>query len=140
MNMFKIKLNDAIIENETILSFDSTQYKPRIKFTRDLNQLYTVIMIDPDAPRADDPIYRYHLHWLVINTNTEAVEFKPPNPPVGTGKHRYFIYLYKQSNKINPDSLSYIKKRSNFDLDSFVSSNSLEEIAHMYFMTEKVKD
>uniref|UniRef100_A0AC35F9G9 Phosphatidylethanolamine-binding protein n=1 Tax=Panagrolaimus sp. PS1159 TaxID=55785 RepID=A0AC35F9G9_9BILA len=56
--------------------------------------MYTLAMIDPDAPSKANPSRREYLHWLVVNipmTNVwqgnELVEYIGAGPPQDTGLH-----------------------------------------------------
>ena len=58
----------------------------------------TLIMRDPDAPDSKPNSY---LHWLVpgiTNLNKlppAAIQYTGPNPPPGSGKHRYIFEIYE---------------------------------------------
>eukprot|EP00877_Chromochloris_zofingiensis_P014955 jgi/Chrzof1/9713/Cz04g13040.t1 len=38
-----------------------------LSFTKKFPKLYTLMMVDPDAPSPDDPVNAQWLHWLVVN-------------------------------------------------------------------------
>ena len=82
--------------------------------------LYTVAMVDPDAPSPGNPVNALWLHYLHVNlkgqhlmgqlkfapSNTSAppsivlAAYAPPTPPQGSGRHRYVVSVYRQSRGI----------------------------------------
>ncbi|XP_048775686.2 phosphatidylethanolamine-binding protein 4-like isoform X2 [Ostrea edulis] len=100
--------------------------------------LYTLVMVDPDAPFRDSPTQKYWLHWLVTNIKgdnlisgnvlggDEIKQYNPPTPPKakpGTpNPHRYLFYLLEQ-NGTSDTSLVNPQSRGQFKLDEFVSAN-----------------
>lgn len=78
--------------------------------------LYTLLMVDPDAPTRSDPKYREILHWAVVNIPGNQIsqgqtlaEYIGSGPPEGTGLHRYIFLVYSQSKKI--EESGHIDKR-----------------------------
>ena len=83
------------------------------------NALYTLIVVDPDAPSRVKPIYRSYFHQVVIdipgkqttppvlqenespkftlNGGRTALEYISPAPPYNSGPHRYIHMLFKQT-------------------------------------------
>ncbi|XP_013102441.1 protein D3 [Stomoxys calcitrans] len=89
-----------------------TQVKdqPEVTWEAEEGALYTLLMVDPDAPSRQEPTYREVLHWLIINVpgnkvaNGQVVaEYIGSGPPEGTGLHRYVFLVFKQSEKITTD-------------------------------------
>lgn len=77
--------------------------------------LYTVALVDPDAPSPADPKYGPWLHWLVLNVTspsaiadgTTACEYVPPAPGKGSGLHRYCVVLLRQRAELRwPDRIT----------------------------------
>ncbi|RDX63976.1 Protein FLOWERING LOCUS T, partial [Mucuna pruriens] len=68
----------------------------------DLRTLYTLVMVDPDAPSPSNPHMREYLHWLVINIpattgaifGQEVVSYESPRPT--SGIHRFVFVLFRQ--------------------------------------------
>ena len=59
-----------------------------------------------------------------------------PSPPSGSGYHRYFFYLFRQSGKIAFKSEP--SSRAHFDPDKFASEYNLgEPIAANFFIAER---
>lgn len=113
-----------------------TKNLPRINFTKKRNKFYTIIMIDPDAPSKKNPIYKYWLHYLVMNNHNTIVDYYPPSPPPKSGEHRYYILIFKQQNIIN-DKLN-ITDRKNFNYKHFVTKYGLKLVHAMKFITENL--
>lgn len=65
---------------------------------------YSLLMVDPDAPSRKQPTKRSWLHWMVLNAQSSdrfhdgevAMPYKGPNPPSGSGAHRYVFLVYCQ--------------------------------------------
>ncbi|KAJ8680314.1 hypothetical protein QAD02_016101 [Eretmocerus hayati] len=98
---------------------------------------YLIAMIDPDAPRREDPKYREYLHWLVANVpgngdiskGETIVEYLGSAPPKDTGLHRYAIMVYKQPDKLTIEE-AHIKAteatgRPGFTLEKFAAKYKL---------------
>lgn len=90
--------------------------QPEISWNADDGSLYTLLMVDPDAPSRETPTFREVLHWLVINipgnkvTEGQVVaEYIGSGPPEGTGLHRYVFLVFKQADKITTDK--FISKK-----------------------------
>ncbi|KAF9901185.1 hypothetical protein BX616_002345 [Lobosporangium transversale] len=73
---------------------------------------YTVALVDPDMPDAENQTFKQQLHWLMTNvalsaTQTEVAKgnpdivlpYLPPHPPKGTKYHRYTLLLAEQPNE-----------------------------------------
>lgn len=97
--------NNKKIEDNTFLRVSETQIEPKIKLNVNSNDLYTIILYDPDA------IGGTYIHWTKvnitnndINTGDNLISYKGPAPPVKSGKHHYIFELYKQNgeNKLEP--------------------------------------
>lgn len=140
MNLEKVKesiqmnIDGKNIKYNEYLTKKSSSTKPIIKFTKSPSKKYTIIMIDPDAPSPKNPIYKYHLHWLIVNNNETVVEYSGPQPPLNSGTHRYYTCIFEQEDEL---SLSQLKSNnypiSKFDLESFVAANKLKIIGCFKF-------
>lgn len=120
---------------------EDTKFPPIISYNKENNKWYTLIMVDPDAPSSKNPINRYWLHWLIINqtNNSEGNiinKYQGPQPPNGTGTHRYYTCIFEQGGKIL--KLNELQ-REKFSLSKFVEDNGLELISCTKF-TVKAKN
>lgn len=83
----------------------------------DAHSLYTLVLLDPDAPSASNPSASPWLHWLVVNvrgstlrhrrdlpltssSDSVRVVYASATPPQQTGTHRYILYVYHQTEKL----------------------------------------
>lgn len=121
------------IINGEYIDLEIVEIMPKIKFIPG-SFYYTILIVDPDAPSKTNPIYKYWLHMLIINNNEEIVPFEKPNPPKGSGPHRYYIYLFQQEKELNNVS-EYPRK--NFDLEKFIGKYNLKPISKIFFRTER---
>lgn len=85
----------------------SVQDEPHVEWSADQNNLYMLVMIDPDAPSRRNPKARSFKHWHVINIPGSDVaegdiiaEYVGAGPPRRTGLHRYVFLVYKQTGRI----------------------------------------
>lgn len=110
---------------------EEAQAVPVVNYNKEPGKLYTLIMVDPDAPSAKNPIYRYWLHWLIvnqsINSNGNVVNrYMGPTPPKGSGTHRYYICVLEQNGPIS--GLQELP-REKFNISQFVRENDLTLIS-----------
>lgn len=87
-----------------------TQVKdiPSLAWKHKNNELYTLMMFDPDAPSRHEPTISEVRHWLVVNISGNAVnngqtivEYIGSGAPKGTGLHRYIFLVYRQNGEID---------------------------------------
>ena len=132
----KILINGMELKPNKIYTSDLfVNKKPNITSTKkNSSNLFTTIMVDPDAPYPENPTAKYFIHLLVVNSNDIKVDYYPPNPPANSNPHRYQVLLFKQSKYI---STNVTKPGSNFDLDNFIKSNELELIDEFEFKVKK---
>ncbi|XP_050289020.1 protein MOTHER of FT and TFL1-like [Quercus robur] len=117
--------------------------KVQILGPRVSTNLYTLIMVDPDAPSPSEPALREWLHWIVVDIpegsdvtkGKELVPYMGPKPP--TGIHRYIFVLFKQKSEMMvgcspPDA------RGNFRARQFAAQYELGlPVAAVYFNSQK---
>ena len=105
MEELEIYYNNKKLVNDEFLKQSETQIEPKIKYNFNSNNLYTLIMYDPDAVNGT------HVHWLVTNIKNNIknskilLHYQGPAPPAKTGKHRYIFELYEQSEMLNVEPL-----------------------------------
>ncbi|KAH8393704.1 hypothetical protein KR200_010014 [Drosophila serrata] len=106
------------------------KFQPRLDWNADPESFYTVIMICPDAPNRENPMYRSWLHWLVVNVPGLDImkgqlisDYFGPLPPKDSGNQRYLILVYQQSEKLAFDEekieMSNADGHSNFEVKKF---------------------
>ncbi|KAG0460261.1 hypothetical protein HPP92_023389 [Vanilla planifolia] len=103
--------------------------------------LYTLVMIDPDAPSPSNPTKRENLHWLVTDipeiatasSGNEIVPYESPNPTIGI--HRIVFVLFRQSGRQTIFAPGW---RENFITRDFAQLYSLgQPVAAMYFNCQR---
>lgn len=97
--------------NGQMLTPEQTQMQPSVTYMSSSNELYTLILHDPNAVTTTNS--KNHIHWLLINipgssinngninNGTILLPYKGPAPPPNSGIHNYIFELYKQPNKID---------------------------------------
>ncbi|KAL9064423.1 MAG: hypothetical protein Q9157_007835 [Trypethelium eluteriae] len=112
------------------------------------SSLFTIIMIDPDAPTPQDTSESQIIHWLqpsakastsssstsltpITFTATAAAQaaYIPPAPPQNSSAHRYIQYLFSQPPGFTvPAEFTGFggNNRTNFDIASFVQASGLK--------------
>ncbi|KAL2932185.1 Protein MOTHER of FT and TFL1, partial [Bienertia sinuspersici] len=127
--------------------FNGCEIKPSLAIERPLVQissvpsmdsLFTLIMIDPDAPSPSEPKMKEWLHWIVADIPQgmdASKEYMGPKPP--TGIHRYVLVLFRQKGPpTKPWQLP--PARNNFSTRSFAAQNGLGlPVAAVYFNSQK---
>lgn len=65
----RVSYKELEIANGVKLWVAQTQQAPHVTFPdRDFgSHLYTLIMLDPDAPSPQEPTFKHFLHWVVTN-------------------------------------------------------------------------
>lgn len=122
-----------------------------------------LVMTDPDAPSKDNPEWAEYCHWVAETTlptskdggeivhnqdaHSQIIEYTPPAPPEGTGKHRYLLTLLtggdagkeglpKSSDGEDRKKWGNAKGKERIGLQNWAEKNSLKAIAANYFVSE----
>jgi len=135
----KVYINDTKLINKKFypLELFYSGYLPNIKSNIDPKKFYTIMIVDEDAPSKTNPINKYMIHLLIINNKTTIFDYKPPNPPINSGPHRYHVLVYEQSNIIDKFNIN-IDSRPKFNFDKFVLTNILKLFDKFMFQTERI--
>lgn len=104
-------------------------------------------MFDPDAPSSSNPVNAEWRHWLVVNIpgskiddGETKIQYAPPQPPKGSGRHRYIFAVYKQKDckrtsfsglTTERAKTSVVKLKENYKLDQSPES------ANVFFAENK---
>lgn len=121
------------------------------------NGTYVIAIVDPDAPSRANPIVSQIRHMfatnftisntrsnfvprgMVMQNSTAAISpYFPPNPPAGSGAHRYIALLYAQPSNFDL-SLFNVSSVSNFNISAFATSSGLGEPLAGTFLTVENK-
>ena len=132
----KVFINNQELEKSIIYTSNFFEnYEPNIISSKiNKNYLYTIMIVDPDAPYPSNPTKKYVLHLLVVNSKDIKAKFHPPNPPEDSPSHRYHILIYKQPKYINIDYIGYI---TNFNPENFINSYNLQLVDKFTFHCKK---
>ena len=133
----KITIGNTELSNGTKYSYEFIRSKiPKIKSNLDKNKLYTTIIVDPDAPSRSHPIYKNFVHLFIINNRDIILDYLSPDPPINSGPHRYYVYIFEQPNKtIIP--IQKVNQRPKFDLNNFIEKYRLIKVDEFMFMSER---
>ncbi|XP_057653703.1 protein D3-like [Diorhabda carinulata] len=125
-----------------------TQVKdePYIKWNTDSCTLYTVVMIDPDAPSRQNQSSGQVLHWLVGNVGGNDIKsgqliakYISSAPREKTGLHRYIYLIYKQHGFIDYSELeiSCLNHRLKWNVRNFAKKYNLgQPIAGNFYQAQ----
>ncbi|CAL9110670.1 unnamed protein product [Musa textilis] len=103
--------------------------------------LYTLVMVDPDAPSPSNPTKREYLHWLVTDIpetanatcGNEIVSYESPRPTAGI--HRFVFVLFRQSVRQTIYAPGW---RQNFSTRDFAAVYNLgDPVAAMFFNCQR---
>ncbi|KAE9613857.1 hypothetical protein Lal_00016367 [Lupinus albus] len=115
---------------------------PRVTLTGNMDNLYTLVMTDPDAPSPSEPSHREWIHWIVTDipggTNPhrgkEILPYVGPRPPVGI--HRYILVLFQQKGPLG--LVEQPPSRASFNTRYFARQLNLGlPVATVYFNSQK---
>ncbi|XP_027353486.1 protein FLOWERING LOCUS T-like [Abrus precatorius] len=119
--------------------------QPRVEVGgNDLRNLYTLVMVDPDAPSPGNPNEREYLHWLVTNIpattgatfGEEIVPYENPRPRAGI--HRIVFVLFRQFSRQAVHAPGW---RQNFNTRDFAEIYNLGfPVAAIYFNCKRGND
>lgn len=130
--------NDLTIEEGKTYTPTELKFPPQLEWNADPSTYYTVVMLSPDAPSRDNPMYRSWLHWLVVNVpgmdlakGQVIADYFGPIPPNGSGLCRYVILVYEQSDKLDFEEkkidLKNAEDHSNFDVEKFAAKYDMKD-------------
>ncbi|KAH7852532.1 hypothetical protein Vadar_026027 [Vaccinium darrowii] len=115
---------------------------PRVTLTDHSNELYTLVMTDPDAPSPSEPSMREWVHWIVTDIpgdgnptqGNEILPYMAPRPPIGI--HRYIMLLFQQKGHIG--LVEQPMTRANFSTRAFAHQLDLGvPVSTVYFNAQK---
>ncbi|KAG2303178.1 hypothetical protein Bca52824_031829 [Brassica carinata] len=115
---------------------------PKVNISGNSDELYTLVMTDPDAPSPSEPNMREWVHWCVrvmhscINiARKEILPYMEPRPPVGI--HRYIFVLFRQNSPVGV-MVQHPPSRANFSTRMFAGHLDLGlPVATVYFNAQK---
>ncbi|XP_051230977.1 protein TWIN SISTER of FT [Lolium perenne] len=115
--------------------------QPTVQITGLSGSLYTLVMVDPDAPSPSDPSEREYLHWMVtdipergdVNRGNEVVSYESPRPAAGI--HRFAFVVFRQ---IVQQTIYAPGWRANFNTRDFAAFYNLNApVVAAYFNCQR---
>uniref|UniRef100_A0ACD5X1W9 Uncharacterized protein n=1 Tax=Avena sativa TaxID=4498 RepID=A0ACD5X1W9_AVESA len=138
----RIFFNNKEMTNGSELKPSQVFNVPRVYIGgRDMRNMYTLVMVDPDAPSPSNPTERENLHWLVTDIpettdasfGNEIVPYESPRPTAGI--HRFVFILFRQSIRQATYAPGW---RANFCTRDFAAIYNLgPPVAGMYFNCQR---
>ncbi|CAL9115877.1 unnamed protein product [Musa acuminata var. zebrina] len=138
----RVMYNSKEIRNGTGLRHSAVVNKPRVEIEgHDRRQLYTLVMVDADAPSPNSPTDREYLHWLVTDIpetldasyGNEIVSYESPHPTAGI--HRIVLVLFRQEVQQTIYAPGW---RQNFNTRDFSAFYSIgPPVAAIYFNCQR---
>ncbi|KAK1371903.1 Terminal flower 1 [Heracleum sosnowskyi] len=124
-----VSFNGIRIINGTTLKPSLAAEAPTIVFQGEPDNLYTLLIIDPDMPSPSDPTMKEYIHWIVtdipgsgtVEQGKEILPYIMPMPHRGI--HRYLVMMYEQLSPLG--SVEAPEDRAHFDSKNFSESNEL---------------
>lgn len=123
-----------------------TQVKdlPTFEYKAEPNQLYTIVMLDPDMPSREKPIARELLHLMITNIpgtdvskGHQVADYVSAGPPMSTGLHRIVFLLFRQKNRLSDKMKLTNQARFKFSIKKFAKSFKLSApIAANFYQTK----
>lgn len=148
---------DTWIEPGKILSSNVTSKPPAfeiIEFKESKNDLYTILIVNPDTPDVENDSFSTTLHWalkdiplsnndsmvdirkLDENKNSILIDYLPPVPEKNLGNQRFAVWVFRQDGKLNDSVTKDSIKREKFNIREFVANNKLAPVgAHVWRST-----
>ncbi|XP_010553859.1 PREDICTED: protein FLOWERING LOCUS T-like [Tarenaya hassleriana] len=139
----RVIYNQREVTNGCDLRPSHVSHKPRVEIGGDdLRTLYTLVMVDPDAPSPSNPHLREYLHWLVTDIpattgasfGNEVVCYENPRPT--SGIHRFVVVLFRQ--QLGRQTLYAPGWRQHFNTREFAELYNLGlPVAAVYFNCQR---
>ena len=139
----KVKYSPELqVNNGNILTPAQVKDAPStISWPAQDGSLYTLLMVDPDAPSRRIPFLREINHWLVVNikgndisSGNTILPYRGSGPPILTGLHRYIFLIFKQESRL-PIPLDV--NRWGFKTRKFIETHKLgHPIAGNFFQSQ----
>merc|ERR1712179_113008 len=136
-HVLNVKYDENVAVNlGNTLSVSGAGREPSVQFKEaEDDSVYTLAMVDPDAPSRKNPRAAQWNHWIVTDIKGSDLKssgkvpgktlmsYNGPSPPRGTGPHRYILLLYRQA---GGEVGEVSDNRAKFDVTRFAGENGLE--------------
>jgi len=109
------------------------------------DDLYLLMMVNPDVPSMAKPLQRSWLHWMLVNVKgfqTESgrilCKYTPPTPSANSGLHRYIFFLFKQEDHLDQVAAFDAARCGKFSVSEFAKRYHLgKPVAMTFFQAER---
>nr|AFS50164.1 flowering locus T [Narcissus tazetta subsp. chinensis] len=139
---FKVTYGSREVSNGHDFKPSQVMNQPKVEVGgNDLRNLYTLVMVDPDAPSPSDPNSREYLHWLVtnipgttgVNYGNEVTSYESPRPTLGI--HRIVFSLFQQARRQTAYAPGW---RQNFNTRDFAELYNLgSPVAALFYNCQR---
>ncbi|CEL60409.1 OV-16 antigen OS=Onchocerca volvulus GN=OV16 PE=2 SV=2 [Rhizoctonia solani AG-1 IB] len=149
--------NAKVVLPGTSFARNDTLNTPQFSVDGVKNGTYIIAIVDPDAPSRANPTVSQIRHMfatnfvvsdtrstsaarsMVLQNTTSAISpYFSPNPPVGSGAHRYIALLYAQPDNFDFSSLN-ATQFAKFNISRFAASTGLGDPLAGTFLTVEQK-
>jgi len=143
--------NDTVTSCGTQFLVTQTTNQPTFRaFNLNATANYVFLMVDRDAPNATNPSSSPILHMMIAGIPgssallgvgganasdfDEITAYRRPQPPTGSGCHRYYFMVYMQTTTDAVNGSTTGNQR--FDFPTWATNNKLVKVAVNYFQTQ----
>lgn len=141
---------------DMLIPASATSSLPKIEcelFLMTKTPLFSIIMVDPDAPSAAIPTFRSFNHWTVVNITTSAtsepnifqlnlstadtlVDYVGCGPPWESGRHRYIFMIFEQNVEFSANDVASertaLAGRGGFHPDEWFRSRGFSRVLNAH--------
>eukprot|EP01118_Nematostelium_gracile_P004016 TRINITY_DN1475_c0_g1_i1.p1 TRINITY_DN1475_c0_g1~~TRINITY_DN1475_c0_g1_i1.p1 ORF type:complete len:170 (-),score=41.59 TRINITY_DN1475_c0_g1_i1:108-617(-) len=129
----KVSYGDRELKMGEVLDPSEAKSTPSLHWGTVDGKLYTLLMVDPDAPSRENPTKRCYRHWGVVNIPGNKIgegkivtEYMGPAPPPNSGTHRYVFLVYEQAKGLKLDTHN-LGERGGFNVPHFMKESGLKD-------------
>ena len=123
------------VRNGQVVPLEQAQQPFSFLIDGNPNDLYTVMIYDPDAVVPD------YIHYFILNVKNSdpgkgniLYSYQPAAPPPGTGQHRYIVLVCKQREFIQPFVVP--EGRAGASIDALLEGLRFEKMSHIIFLVD----
>ncbi len=123
------------VRDGQVVSLEQAQQPFSFLIDGNPNDLYTVIIYDPDAVVPD------YIHYFVLNVKNNdpgkgniLYSYQPAAPPPGTGQHKYVVLVCKQREFIQPFAVP--EGRAGASVEALLEGLRFEKMSNILFIID----
>ncbi|KAJ2364979.1 Phosphatidylethanolamine-binding protein 1, partial [Coemansia sp. RSA 2610] len=139
-----IRFDGEAIEMGQRLSINETKTEPIVEFDAPPGQVFTVAIVDPDAPSNERHGYRSYRHFLMTNLGSyddyegeKLTAYRGPQPSFGSGVHRYAVIVFRQKEYVEITEKDIPHSRVRFDAVKWGADHHMKPVAASYFTVKR---